>query len=283
MKSTLATALTRRLPASLLAAWLAYSELILATDWPMFGRDQTRNAVSPEKNPPWFWNLEVDPQGQPVPGRGQNIKWVARLGNLSFSAPVVANGYVWIGTNNEQPRDPAVKEDAAVLMCFRESDGEFIWQYVAPREKGVRYDWQYSGIKTTPLINADRLWFTTPGADVVCLDIGPLLRREGKPRERWKFDLGEELGVFPHPSPMGWSGASSLGLYKNWVYVNTGNGVGWDHSTVVNPVAPSLVCFEKETGKVVWSTGTETALRIQRHELRTRGVGLKIARKDSSR
>src|SRR5881394_1427128 len=160
MKSTLATALTRRLPASLLAAWLAYSELILATDWPMFGRDQTRNAVSPEKNPPWFWNLEVDPQGQPVPGRGQNIKWVARLGNLSFSAPVVANGYVWIGTNNEQPRDPAVKEDAAVLMCFRESDGEFIWQYVAPRKKGVRYDWQYSGIKTTPLMNADRLWFT---------------------------------------------------------------------------------------------------------------------------
>jgi|ERR1017187_298427 hypothetical protein len=30
-------------------------------------------------------------------------------------------------------------------------------------------------------------------------------------------------------------------------------------------------------GEVVWSKGTETALRIQRHELRTRRVGLKVA------
>jgi hypothetical protein len=36
-------------------------------------------------------------------------------------------------------------------------------------------------------------------------------------------------------------------------------------------------------GEVVWSSRTETALRIQQHELRTRGVGLKVARKDSSR
>jgi len=35
-------------------------------------------------------------------------------------------------------------------------------------------------------------------------------------------------------------------------------------------------------GEVVWSSGTETALRIQRHELRTRG-GRKVARQDSSR
>jgi hypothetical protein len=112
--------------------WLGLSLLTAktaATDWPMFGRDQTRNAVSPEKNPPVSWMVEVDPQGQPLLGRGQNVKWIARLGDLSFGGPVVANGYVWIGTNNEQPRDPAVKEDAAVLMCFRESDGEFVWQY----------------------------------------------------------------------------------------------------------------------------------------------------------
>ena len=67
----------------------------------MFGRDQTRNAVSPEKNPPASWMVEVNPQGAPLPGRGKNVKWIARLGNLSFSAPVVANGYVWIGTNSK--------------------------------------------------------------------------------------------------------------------------------------------------------------------------------------
>jgi hypothetical protein len=31
------------------------------------------------------------------------------------------------------------------------------------------------------------------------------------------------------------------------------------------------------TGVVVWSSGTETALRIQRHDFRTRSVGLKAA------
>jgi hypothetical protein len=29
----------------------------LADDWPMRGRDGTRNAVSPEKNPPTMWSV----------------------------------------------------------------------------------------------------------------------------------------------------------------------------------------------------------------------------------
>src|SRR5437867_1284121 len=65
-----------------------------AEDWPMFGRDKTRNAVSPEKNPPIDWDVKT----------GQNIKWKAKLGSMTFSAPVVANGLVWIGTNNENRR-----------------------------------------------------------------------------------------------------------------------------------------------------------------------------------
>ncbi|MEW6157793.1 MAG: PQQ-binding-like beta-propeller repeat protein [Verrucomicrobiota bacterium] len=226
---------------------------LLAADWPMFGRDQTRNAVSPEKNPSTFWKLEVDRAGRPLPKAGQNIKWIAQLGHLSFSSPAIANGYVWIGTNNEHPRDPTVQGEAAVLMCFRESDGEFVWQYVAPRKSGVRYDWQYAGVKCTPLTQDERLWFTTPGADVICLDIGPLLRGEGKPVEHWKFDLMQNLGVFPHPSPMGWAGACSVALYKEWIYVNTGHGVDWNHVTVTNPKAPSLVCLQKESGQVVWT------------------------------
>jgi hypothetical protein len=76
----------------------------------MFGRDQTRNAVSPETNPPISWNIKT----------GQNIKWKAEIGGFTFATPVVANGLVWIGTNNENPRDPTVKERAGVLMCFRE-------------------------------------------------------------------------------------------------------------------------------------------------------------------
>ena len=58
---------------------------------------------------------------------------MADLGTRSRSSPVVSRGLVWVGTNNGRPRDPNVKGDAAVLMCFREADGKFLWQYASPR------------------------------------------------------------------------------------------------------------------------------------------------------
>src|SRR5437879_4622638 len=58
-----------------------------AKDWPMFGRDKTRNAVNPEKNPPIKWDVKT----------GLNIKWKAQIGSFTFATPVVANGLVWIG------------------------------------------------------------------------------------------------------------------------------------------------------------------------------------------
>ena len=59
---------------------LVLSTLAAADDWPMLGRDKTRNAVSPEKNPRLEWGLKA----------GNNIKWQAKLGSLAFAALVVA-------------------------------------------------------------------------------------------------------------------------------------------------------------------------------------------------
>src|SRR5437588_11516324 len=88
-----------------------------AADWPVFGRDATRNAVSPEKGPPIRWQTEARENGFLV-RPGWNVKWQAALGEINFAAPVVSGGLVWVGTNNANPRDPRAKEDAAVLMCF---------------------------------------------------------------------------------------------------------------------------------------------------------------------
>ena len=50
---------------------------------------------------------------------------------LSFLfAPVIAGGKVFVATNNAKPRDPKIKGDKAVLMCFDETDGRFLWQLV---------------------------------------------------------------------------------------------------------------------------------------------------------
>src|SRR5947209_1364351 len=82
-----------------------------AADWPMMGRDNSRNAVSPEKNAPVHWVPALRKDGVLV-RPAHNIKWEAALGSSSFGSPVVAGGLVWVGTNNERPRDPKVKEDA---------------------------------------------------------------------------------------------------------------------------------------------------------------------------
>src|SRR3954470_4086756 len=37
---------------------MLHSAIVRAADWPMFGRDWTRNPVSPEKDPPLDWEIE---------------------------------------------------------------------------------------------------------------------------------------------------------------------------------------------------------------------------------
>src|SRR6266705_3046327 len=50
--------------------------------------------------------------------------------DLAVGGPGVADGKVFFGTNNGIPRDKAVKGTKAVLMCFNEADGKFLWQAV---------------------------------------------------------------------------------------------------------------------------------------------------------
>ena len=87
-------------------------------DWPMWGSTPDRNQVSNMKNVPSEWDVKTK----------KNIKWVAELGSQSYGNPVVSKGVVLVGTNNELVRDPKQPGDRGVVMAFRESDGEFLWQ-----------------------------------------------------------------------------------------------------------------------------------------------------------
>src|SRR6266851_3055714 len=84
-------------------------------DWPMWGGTPDRNMVSNMKGLPTEWDVKTK----------KNVKWVASLGSQSYGNPVVAGGQIYVGTNNEGMRDPKQGGDRGVLMCFRESDGEF--------------------------------------------------------------------------------------------------------------------------------------------------------------
>jgi outer membrane protein assembly factor BamB len=92
-------------------------------DWPMWGGTPDRNLVSSMKGAPTSWDIKTK----------KNVKWVAELGSQSYGNPVVSNGVVLVGTNNEAMKDPAIKGDKGVLMAFRESDGQFLWQSVRAR------------------------------------------------------------------------------------------------------------------------------------------------------
>src|SRR5262249_29184016 len=60
-------------------------------DSPQAGRSQHRNNLAEAGSIP----TECDVK------KGTNIKWSARLGSHAYSTPVVANGKVFVGTNND--------------------------------------------------------------------------------------------------------------------------------------------------------------------------------------
>src|SRR5262249_7130723 len=88
--------------------------------------------------------------------------------------------------------------------------------------------------------------------ETVCLDIGPLYRGTGEPQILWKMDMMNELGVYPRGADMGIVHYCSVAGYRKYVYVLTNNGVDQSEGTVPKPDAPSLLCLEKDTGRVVW-------------------------------
>jgi len=230
---------------------LLLSRDVRAEDWPMFGRSHTRNAVSPEKNPPTWWQIEErDGKGKIIQA-AKNILWSASLGSITYGDPVVEDGRIWVGTNSGKFD---WKEDASVLACLDAKTGRTLYRYVSPRlGLGSNLDWPGSSMACSPLIEGDRLWFVSNRCEVVCLDLTPLRQGTGEPTLLWKLDMLKKLNVFPYGTPMGMMRRCSVAGFQDLLYVITGNGVDESHVNVPAPDAPSLVCLSKKTGAVVWT------------------------------
>ena len=219
----------------------------------MFGGTPDRNLVATEKGLPTSWDLETK----------KNIKWIAELGSQSYGNPTVSGGKVFVGTNNYLARDPNHKGDRGVIMCFRESDGKFLWQIAHHKlEAGRVNDWPRQGICSAPLIEGNRVYYTSNRCEIVCADTegfldgendGPFKDEPAKERTEkhgdivWKLDMIEELAVFPHNLA-----TCSLVVHGDYLYAITANGVDEAHLNVPSPRAASFVCVNKKTGEVVW-------------------------------
>ena len=104
----------------------------------MWGGTADRNMISNMKGMPTSWDVKEK----------KNVKWVAQLGSQTYGNVVVSGGMVFVGTNNEGLRDPKITGDKGILMAFRESDGEFMWQMVHDKLAAGRVnDWPLSGCR----------------------------------------------------------------------------------------------------------------------------------------
>src|SRR5690606_29053325 len=115
-----------------------------------------------------------DPEtGDWDPSESKNVKWVAKLGSQTYGNAVVADGKVFVGTNNGAgwlERYPS-EVDLGCLLAFDQETGEFLWQHSSEKLKTGRvHDWPLQGICCAPLVEGKRLWFVTSRGEVRCLD-----------------------------------------------------------------------------------------------------------------
>lgn len=205
-------------------------------DWPMWGGTSDRNMVSNMKGLPVNWDIAAK----------KNVKWVASLGSQTYGNPVVAGGQVYVGTNNEGVRNPKEAGDRGVLMCFRETDGQFLWQHTNEKlASGRANDWPFQGVCSSPLVEGDRLYYVTNRCEIVCLDTHG--DGKGGPKVNWRFDMMEEVGSQPHNMSN-----SSPASYGDLIFVSTSNGQDESHVHIPSPRAPAIIAVNKKTGKLAW-------------------------------
>lgn len=166
-------------PASAAIALILIFFLILispaqSADWPQWGGRNSRNMYSPERGlPDAIGKIDFKPGTDEISTNGvKNLKWVAKLGSQSYGNVTVAGGKVFIGTNNEPPRDPRHDGDRSILLCFDEKTGKFLWQLVVPKlASGKVNDWESLGLLSSPTVEGDRVYLVTSRCEVICLDV----------------------------------------------------------------------------------------------------------------
>ncbi len=231
-----------------------------AADQPQWGQRFTRNMVSAETGLPDDFD----------PATGKNVKWVASLGSETWATPVIAQGRVFIGTNNNPPRDPRQKGDRALLLCLDEKDGSFLWQLVVPKLGPDPYlDWPRAGISSPATVEGNRVYIVSNRGEAMCLDIegqrngndGPyvdegrhMVPADEEPLEVtsidadiiWLFDIPNQAGTYPHDAAH-----ASILIDGDFLYINTSNGVDNTHRKIRCPDGPSLIVLDKKTGRLL--------------------------------
>jgi outer membrane protein assembly factor BamB len=235
-------------------------------DWPQWGGSKKRNNVPHTTGVALEWNIgKFDREtGDWIEEDSENIKWVARLGSQTYGNPVIANGKILVGTNNGAgwvKRFPPTV-DLGCLLCFRESDGQFLWQHSnAKLSTGRVHDWPLQGVCSSALIEGKRCWYVSNRGEVVCLDMegfhdgennGPVTDEPYADKDDadiiWRFNMMEKLNISQHNMC-----SCSVTALGDILFVNTSNGLDESHVNLPSPDAPTFLAMNKNTGEIYWS------------------------------
>lgn len=243
----------------------------MAADWSQWGRNSHKNLYSPAKGMPTsFKPGDFKKNSEEIDmSTTENVVHVLKLGSSAYGNVSVAGGKIFIGTNNETPRDSRHQGDRGNLYCFDEKTGEYLWQLACPKlGAGKVSDWEFLGICSSPAIEGNRIYLVGNRCEIICLDTegmkdgnqgdqdeGKFMAGPGNPPMEvfekdadiiWRYDMRGELGVFPHNVA-----SSSIVIVGDALFCTTSNGQDWSHLNIPSPTAPCLIALNKKTGELI--------------------------------
>ena len=269
----------------LTAALLLAAASVPAADWPAWGgSDPGRNMVSVETGLPDTFKpgeKSTTTEGM-LPGTTENVRWVVRLGNFICGNPTVADGRIFVGTDDASlQNDPRLKRTrGGMVWCLDEKTGSLLWRLpvpMRPKERlpeNAHYGVQNLGVCSSPCIVGNRAYVMTNSCEILCLDVkgqadgnagpftdeGTYISGAKNPPVQlektdgdivWKYDLIDGLDVCPHDVA-----ACSVIVDGRILYSVSANGVNKDHTFCLRPDAPSFIALDAVTGKLL-ATDTE--------------------------
>lgn len=193
------------------------------------------------------------------PAEGPPVLWARKLGQ----------GYSGFVARGNRVYTQYQTLGGQFVACLDADTGATVWEH--------RYDWPfdpagiYPGPRATPTLSGDRVYFAAPSGEIGCLDSEGELLWKTNPKEMFE-GKGTDFGYSCSPTvidnkiilPIGGAGASMVAL-------DVDNGsVIWksgDEPASYTPALPieldgqalvigylqnSVVCFDRDTGKVLW-------------------------------
>lgn len=258
----------RRMALMTAAAGCLLAQRSLAGDWPQWCGNAARNAVSAETRLPAAFSPSpasaAAPEAPAAEAEPTHLKWKLRLNTHAYGGPVVADGKIFIGTNNH--------DGGGAVMGLEEATGRALWRLTIPRMltewKDFNYDDLSLGVCSTPTLADHRLFVVTNRDEMVCLDpdgkshaAEPDVARPNAGSEQpplttdsnavgivWRFDMIADKDVNSWPQD---AADCSVLVHGEHVFVCPSNGVNRGHTIVPHPDAPSLIVLDKHTGRLI--------------------------------